>query len=104
MSKHHLKHGTYTRRRTQVVYVDEHVCKQNMCAHHVHRPTALHTQNGATTPVEVADHIAVKFLGSGYFYQHDWLEQNGTRLTCGFFNRQRTGSFKSHFARVNFMI
>src|SRR5579885_2661211 len=75
-----------------------------MAPHYHHRPAILHTQDGSATTVQITDDIAVELFGGRHLNQHNRFQENRTCFTCRLFNRNRTGHFKGHFARVYFMI
>src|SRR5207244_13207057 len=88
MCKFHRIAGTSAGHRSKIVHIAEHFSKGNIASHHVHRPTALHTKNSSTPPVQVTDDITVKFLRGGYFYKHHRRKQNESSLACPFLDRK----------------
>src|ERR1700737_4654674 len=71
MCEFHRVVGTSAGHRTEVVHIAEHFGKGNMAPHHMHRPTAFHTQNSSTAPINVTNYITVEFFRSGHFHQHN---------------------------------
>src|SRR6266576_3270163 len=60
MSKFHGIVRTSTSHRPEIVHVAEHLSKRNMPPHHIHRSTALHSQDSSTTTVEVTNDLTIE--------------------------------------------
>ena len=57
----------------------------------------------AAAAVDVAEQIALIFVGRGDFDLHDRFEQNRVRLFEGVFERENAGHLERQFVRVHFV-
>src|SRR5437763_1344559 len=97
MRRLHRITGAAFRKGTNGSSVTEHFRKRHLGVHDCQIAARFDAVDAGTTPIQIADDVALIFFGGDVFHLHNGFEQNWLPLLNAIFDGEDCGHFESEF-------